>query len=90
MHSETLFPEFLETRYQFPRQDWSSLKFSSKSKIFNEHGRGWERGDGDNRIFSCLSLRIYLLLNFKKDEVTEVNLCLLQLFNFVEMKRETN
>ena len=45
-HSET-FPAFLETKYQFPRQGWSSLEFSSKSKIFNENGqdkmgeRGW-------------------------------------------------
>ena len=49
-HSETLFPVFLETRYQFPRQGWSSLKFSLKSKIFNENrqmvgdgGGGWRK-----------------------------------------------
>ena len=29
-HSETLFPAFLETKYQFPKQGWSSLKFSLK------------------------------------------------------------
>ena len=57
-HSETLFPAFLETKNQFPRQGWSSLKFSLKSKIFNENallvGEGGGR-DGNNRIFSCLS-----------------------------------
>ena len=31
-HSGTPFPAFL-------REDWSSLKFSSKSKILNENGR---------------------------------------------------
>ena len=36
-HSEALFPEFLETKYQFPRQSWSSLKFSLKSRILNEN-----------------------------------------------------
>ena len=36
-HSETLFPAFLETKYQFPRQGYSSLKFSLKSKIINEN-----------------------------------------------------
>ena len=38
-HSETFFPAFLETKYQSPRQGWSSLKFSLKSKIFNENGQ---------------------------------------------------
>ena len=38
-HSQTLFPAFLKTKYQFPRQGWSSLKFSLKSKIFNENGQ---------------------------------------------------
>ena len=36
-HSETLFPA-LETKYQFPRQGQSSLKFSLKSKMLNENG----------------------------------------------------
>ena len=31
-HSETLFPAFLDTKYQFPRQGWSSLNFSLKVK----------------------------------------------------------
>ena len=31
-HSETLFPAFLETKNQFPRQGWSSLKFSQFKK----------------------------------------------------------
>ena len=35
-HSETLF---LETKNQFPRQGWSSLKLSLKSEIFNENGQ---------------------------------------------------
>ena len=35
-HSETLFPAFLETKYEFPRQGWSSLKFYSKSKILKQ------------------------------------------------------
>ena len=39
-HLETLFPAFLETKNQFFRQGWSSLKQSSlKSKIFNENGQ---------------------------------------------------
>ena len=53
-HSETLFPSFLEREYpppppgpknQFPRQGWSSLKFSLKSKIFSEIGQ-FSRGKG--------------------------------------------
>ena len=35
-HSETLFPVFLDTKYQFPRQGWSSLKFSLKVKYLRE------------------------------------------------------
>ena len=35
-HSETLFPAFLDTKYQFPRQGWSSLKFSLKAKYLME------------------------------------------------------
>ena len=35
-HSETLFPAFLETKYQFPRRGWSSLKFSLKVKYLME------------------------------------------------------
>ena len=69
-HSETLFPAFLETKNQFLRQGWSSLKFSLRRKIFNENGHlvGEVRGgNGNNRLFSCLSLRIFFLLNFKKD-----------------------
>ena len=34
-HLET----FLETKNQFPRQGWSSLKLSLKSKIFQENGQ---------------------------------------------------
>ena len=45
-HSETLFPSFLETKNQFPRQGWSSLKFSLKSKIFNENGQLVGEGGG--------------------------------------------
>ena len=53
-HSETLFPAFLETKYQFPRHGWISLKFSLKSKIyfmkmFKRQGVG--RGDGNNKIY---------------------------------------
>ena len=44
--SETLFPAFLETKYQFPRQGWSSVKFSLKSKIFNENGQMVGDGGG--------------------------------------------
>ena len=44
-HSESLFPAFLEIKYQFPRQGRSSLKFSSKSKIINENGQ--MVGDGE-------------------------------------------
>ena len=53
-HSEMLFPAFLETKYQFPRQGWNSLKFSLKSEIFNESGQLVGKGEG--RIFSCLSI----------------------------------
>ena len=45
-HSETLFPVFLETKYQFPRQSWNSLKFSLKSKIFNENNQMVGDGGG--------------------------------------------
>ena len=39
-----LFPAFLETKYQFPRQGCNSLKFSLKSiTIFNENGDGGGR-----------------------------------------------
>ena len=44
--SETLFPAFLETKYQFPRQSWNSLKFSLKSKIFNENSQMVGDGGG--------------------------------------------
>ena len=47
-HSETLFLAFLETKYQFPSQGWSSLKFSLKSKIFNENGLLAGEGRGRN------------------------------------------
>ena len=33
--SATLFPLFLEPKIQFPRQGWSSLKLSLKSKVKN-------------------------------------------------------
>ena len=45
-HSETLFPAFLENKHQFPRQGWSSLKFSLKSKIVKENGQMVEDGEG--------------------------------------------
>ena len=49
-HSETLFPAFLETKNQFPRQGWSSPKFSLKSKIFNENGQlVGEGGNGNEK-----------------------------------------
>ena len=57
---------FLETKYQFPRQDWSSLKFSLKSEIFNENGQmigdgvGWMAATEFSVVyinFSCLSLQ---------------------------------
>ena len=48
-HSETLFPAFLETKYQFPRQGWDSLKISLKSKlIFNKNGQLVGEGGGQN------------------------------------------
>ena len=46
-HSKTFFPASLETKYQFPRESWSSLKISLKSKIINENRQmvvGWGRG----------------------------------------------
>ena len=39
---------FLETKNQFPRQGWSSLKFSLKCKLFNENGQLVEEGEGRN------------------------------------------
>ena len=42
------FPAFLETKNQFPRQGWSSLKLSLKSKIFNENGQLVGEGGGGN------------------------------------------
>ena len=52
-HSETLFPAFLETKNQFPRQGWSSLKFFLKSKIFNANGQlvGEGRGEWQQQNF---------------------------------------
>ena len=41
-----MFPAFLETKCQFPRQGWSSLKFSSESKIINENGQMVGDGEG--------------------------------------------
>ena len=40
-----LFPASLETKYLVPRQSWSLLKLSLKSKIFNENTRQMV-GDG--------------------------------------------
>ena len=39
-------PVFLETKNQFPRQGWSSLKFSLTSNIFNENGQIVRDGGG--------------------------------------------
>ena len=60
-NTETLFPVLLETKYQFPRQGWSSLKFSLNSKIFNENGQ--LVGGRGRAEFSVVyqSLRIYFL-----------------------------
>ena len=68
-HSETLFPAFLETKNQFPRQGWSSLKFSLKSKIFNENGQLVGEGGMATTEFSVVyhCKIIYFLLNFKID-----------------------
>ena len=41
-HSEMLFLVFLEPKNQFPRQGWSSLKFSLKSNILMTVGREGE------------------------------------------------
>ena len=68
-HSETLFPAFLETKNQFLRQGWSSLKFSLKSKKFNENGQligEGAGGNGNNRIFSCLSFCYSLVSKFMR------------------------
>ena len=67
-HSETLFPVFLETKYPFSRQGWSSLKFSLKSKIFNENGQmvGDAGGGWRQQNFHLLSLRIYFLNRISK------------------------
>lgn len=55
-HLETFFPASLETKYQFPRQDWSSLKLSLNSKIFNENEqRVGDKGGGMATEFSVVS-----------------------------------
>ena len=46
-HSETLFPAFQGTKYQFLRQGWNSLKLSLKSKIFHENGQMVGDGGGE-------------------------------------------
>ena len=63
-----LFPAFLETKYPFSRQGWSSLKFSLKSKLFNENGqmaemreRGWRQQN-----FQLLALQIYFFNRISK------------------------
>ena len=66
-HSETLFPACLETKYQFPRQGWSSLRFSLKSKIFDENGpmvgdRGGWMATTEFHLFITAN---YFLKNFK-------------------------
>ena len=59
-HSETLFPAFLETKYQFPRQGCNTLKFSFKSiKIFNENGDGGGRMATTKIEFNCSILLSY-------------------------------
>ena len=45
-HSETLFPAFMQTKYQFPMQGWSSLKFSLRRKIINQNGQTVGDGGG--------------------------------------------
>ena len=41
-----MFPAYLETKYKFPKQGWSSLKFSLKSKICNDNGLMVRDGGG--------------------------------------------
>ena len=53
-HSQTLFPAFLENKYQFPRQGWSSLKFSLKSKIVKENREIVEDGVRATTEFSVV------------------------------------
>ena len=45
-YSETPFRAFLESRKQFPRQCWRSVKFSLKSKLLNENVQLVGRGGG--------------------------------------------
>ena len=68
-HRETLYPAFLETKYQFPRQGWSSLKFSLKSKIFNENGQmvGDEGGGMTTAEFSVVIIANLFFIEFQKD-----------------------
>ena len=78
-HSETLFPAFLETKYQFPRQSWNSLKFSLKRKIFNENSQMVrDVGEGGKRQqnFKLFIIANLLFIKFQtKNKVPEVNLC---------------
>ena len=76
-HSETLFPAFLDTKYQFPRQGWSSPKFSLKVKYFmkpygqmvGDGGGGWRQRNFQlfiiaNLFFINLFLFYFILFIF--------------------------
>ena len=68
-HSETLFPAFLETKYQFPRRGWSSLKFSLKVKYLMEMDK-WRRmeegGGWRQQNFQLFIIANLFFINFQK------------------------
>ena len=61
-HSET-FPVFLDTKYQFPRQGWSSL-ILFKSKIFNGNGQILENGGGGGGGWRQQNFQLFIIANY--------------------------
>ena len=49
--------------FQFPRQGWSSLKFSLKSKILNENGQLVGEGEGEWQQYNSKQNNIRKLPN---------------------------
>ena len=68
-HSETLFPAFLDAKYQqLPSQDWSSLKFSLKVKYLMATAKwsGMGKGGWRQQNFQLFIIANLFLMEFKK------------------------
>ena len=66
-HSETFFPVFLDTKYQFPRQGWSSLEFSPKVKYLMEMDKWYRMGERvATTEFSVVYHCEFFFINFQK------------------------